>query len=83
LLSARGLKKRVVNNLTLAGIKAGHEAIMNNARTAKQVVQTVDQIKAKRQAGKSYREIASCLNAKGNLNNRFFPPCSTLAYIIV
>lgn len=62
---AKGLKKRIVNNLTPARIRAGHEAIRNNARTAKEVVQTIDQIKTKRQAGKSYREIAAYLNERG------------------
>ncbi|HMG66461.1 MAG TPA: recombinase family protein [Chitinophagaceae bacterium] len=61
---AKGLKKRVVNNLTKERIKAGHAAIKENARNAKEVVQTVDQIKDKRKSNWTYRAIADYLNKK-------------------
>jgi DNA invertase Pin-like site-specific DNA recombinase len=55
---ANGLTKKVVNNLTSERIKAGHEAIRNNARNAKEVIQVVPIIKSMRKEGKTYREIA-------------------------
>lgn len=56
---AKGLTKRVVDNLTPDRIKAGHETIRNNARTAKEVIQVVPLIKNMKKEGKTYREIAA------------------------
>lgn len=59
---AKGLKKKVVNNLTKQRIKAGHEAIKQNARTSKAVIQVLPIIKSKRKDDWSYRQIADELN---------------------
>jgi DNA invertase Pin-like site-specific DNA recombinase len=62
---ARGLKKRVVNNLTPERIKAGHEAIKEKARTSEHIVKVVDLIRYKRAEGLTYQEISNFLMEKG------------------
>jgi DNA invertase Pin-like site-specific DNA recombinase len=61
---AKGLTKRIVNNLTTDRIKAGHTAIREKARTKETVIQAVDYIKYKRKEGLTYREIAKFLQDK-------------------
>jgi len=62
---ARGLKKKVVNNLTPERIKAGHEARKQKANTQQSIVQVADLIKYKRQENWNYRDIATYLQTKG------------------
>lgn len=64
---ARGLKKKIVNNLSKERIKAGHEAIKKNARTAKPVLQVKYVIKNMRKGGSTYREIADYLNGESDV----------------
>jgi DNA invertase Pin-like site-specific DNA recombinase len=60
----KGFTKTVVNNLTPDRISLGHEAIKENARTAKEVVQVLPIINSMRKEKASYREIASFLNVR-------------------
>ncbi|MBZ5859447.1 recombinase family protein [Flavihumibacter profundi] len=62
---ARGLGKRVVNNLTPERIKAGNDARRDKARTQRSTVQVMDLIKFMRKEDKSYREIAGKLMERG------------------
>ena len=61
---AKGLTKRIVNNLTPDRIEKGHKAISDNARTAKEVVQVLPIIQSMRKEKASYRNIASFLNSR-------------------
>ena len=61
---AKGLTKRIINNLTPERIKAGHSAISKNAMKAKEVIQVVPIIKSMRKEGRTYREIAGELTER-------------------
>lgn len=62
---AKGLSKKVVNNLTPERIKAGHEARKQRANTQQSFIQVADLIKYKRQEDWTYRQIAEFLQTKG------------------